>query len=161
MIRRRSAIGATIAAAIAAVVAAFIVWEANSGLDLHGPAALVKVAGWLGEEGECFDGVELESSRIPVGPHGPPGTFFQTFGELPEAGALASCRETVDGFIGWFRFASAKDMLGALRRHPEITEHEMTCIDGRELLIDSLLSYDKFVSEDCRNLGFRVHRATR
>jgi hypothetical protein len=50
-------------------------------------------------------------------------------------------------------------MDGALRRHQEITEHDPTCTRGRELLIDSLLGYDKFFPEFCRRLDFEVHRA--
>jgi hypothetical protein len=120
---------------------------------------LARLPGWLSGEGECPEGVDLEVSRIPVGPHGPPGTFFQKFGELPEAGALAACTGTLGGLIGWFRFPSVGAMDGALRRHPEITEHEPTCARGRELLIDSLLGYDKFFPEFCRQLDFEVHRA--
>jgi hypothetical protein len=72
---------------------------------------------------------------------------------------LTACTGTLGGFIGWFRFPSVETMDGALRRHPEITEHEPICTRGRELLIDSLLGYDRFFPEFCRRLGFEVHRA--
>jgi hypothetical protein len=143
-----------------ALIVAVVLW-----LTLHrgsdrpdGPEAISKVAGWLEGESECPEGIEFEVSRIPVGPHGPPGTFFQRFGELPEVGGLTSCTGTASGFVGWFRFPSARAMQGALRRHPEITEHELTCTRGSELLVDSFLGYDKFVPEWCRDLDFAVHK---
>jgi hypothetical protein len=83
----------------ALVIVAVVLW-----LTLHGgsdgpdgPETISKVAGWLSGEGECPEGVDLEASRIPVGPHGPPGTLFREFGELPEAGALAACTGTLGG----------------------------------------------------------------
>lgn len=143
----------------ALAIVAIVLWLVLSGGSDRpdGPGAISKVAGWLGEESECPEGVELEASRIPVGPHGPPGTYFQIFGELPEAGALTSCTDTASGFIGWFRFRSTSDMEGALRRHPEITMHEPICTRGRELLIDSLLGNDRFFPEICRRLDFELH----
>jgi hypothetical protein len=148
-----------VAGAGAVVIAAFVLWQVlrDGGDSSHAPEAISKMAGWLGEESECPEGVDLEASRIPVGPHGPPGTFFQIFGELPEVGALTACTGTASGFIGWFRFPSASAMEGALRRHPEMTKHEPTCTRGPELLIDSLLGYDKFFPEFCCRLGFEVH----
>ncbi len=143
----------------ALAVVAIVLWVVLSGGSDRpdGPEAISKVAGWLREESECPEGVELAASRIPVGPHGPPGTFFQIFGELPEAGALTSCTDTASGFIGWFRFRDVPDMEGALRRHPGITKHEPTCTRGRELLIDSLLGNDRFFPEFCRRIDFEVH----
>jgi hypothetical protein len=145
----------------AVVVVAVVLWRVlDGGSDRPaGPEAISKVAGWLDESGECPEGIDFEVSKIPVGPHGPPGTFFQLFGRLPEAGALTACTNTLGGFVGWFRFPSAKAMEGALRRHPEIAEAELTCTRGSELLIDSILGNDKFVPEDCRRLGFKVHPA--
>jgi hypothetical protein len=151
-VRRLRLLGAVGALAIAALVLWLVLAGGSDRPD--GPEAISKVAGWLGEAGECPEGVELQASRIPVGPHGPPGTFFQLFGELPEAGALASCTDTAGGFIGWFRFPTTDDMDYALRRHPEIAGHEPTCTRGRELLIDSLLGEDGFFPEFCRRLGF-------
>jgi hypothetical protein len=108
-------------------------------------------------EGECEE-LGIEASPIPVGPHGPPGTLFQMFGELPEVGALASCGG-LNGFVGWFRFSSARAMHAALSRHPELTEHEITCTHGTELLIDSLFGYPySRVPGYCRKLGFLVHK---
>ena len=146
-------------AGVLVVAAAVLLWHAlDRGSDTpDGPEAIAKVAGWLRDGGECPDGIDFEVSRIPVGLHGPPGTFFQIFGELPEVGALTACTDAASGFIGWFRFPSAEAMDGALRRHPEITRNELTCTAGAELVIDSLLGYDKFVPGWCRKLGFTVH----
>jgi hypothetical protein len=142
----------------AVVVVALVLWLTldHGGDTSHAPAAITKVADWMREEDECVS-VDVEASPIPVGANGPPGTFFEMFGELPEVGALAGC-EVASGFIGWFRFGSAAAMRAALRRHPELTSHELTCTKGDQLLIDSLLGYDKMVPEYCRRLGFEVHR---
>jgi hypothetical protein len=101
------------------------------------------------------------TTLIPVGPHGPPGTFFQTFGELPESGALASCSERIGGYVGWFRFASAEAMDGALDRHPEMTELRQTCTHGRELLTASWVDSRTFDSEYCSRIGFAVFSPAR
>jgi hypothetical protein len=74
---------------------------------------------------------------------------------------MTACTGTAGDFIGWFRLADAQAMSGALRRRPEIAERELTCTRGSELLIDSLLGYDKFVPEYCRRLGFEFHPPTR
>jgi hypothetical protein len=71
---------------------------------------------------------------------------------------LADCGG-LNGFVGWFRFKSAQAMDGALRRHPELTEHEITCTRGSELVIDSLFGYPYGrVPGYCRRLGFSVHK---
>jgi hypothetical protein len=159
--RRENAVtGPRLALALALGIAiAIVLWLLFSGGSDRpdGPEAISKVAGWLREDTECPEGVELEVSRIPVGPHGPPGTFFQLFGELPEAGALTSCTDTIGGFIGWFRFPNAADLKGAMRRHSEIAWAESTCTRGRELLIDALLGNDRFFPEYCRRLDFELH----
>jgi hypothetical protein len=142
---------------ILVVAAGIVVWRTSiGGPDLHGPSAMVRAATWLEEEEGCPGEMDLRTSRIPVGPHGPPGTFFETFGELPESGALASCSERIGGYIGWFRFASAEAMDGALDRHPEITEFRQTCTHGRELLTASWVDSRTFDSEYCRRIGFAV-----
>jgi hypothetical protein len=139
-----------------------VVWlSSRGGNDFHGPSAMVQAATWLEDEEGCPDEMELETSRIPVGPHGPPGTFFQVFGELPEAGALASCSERIGAYIGWFRFADAKAMAGALDRHPEMTADGETCTHGRELLTASWVDGKTFDSEYCRRIGFAVFSSPR
>lgn len=146
-------------AAIAMVTVAVVVWVTESrGSNLHGPQAMVRAAGWLSEEEGCPGEMELQASQIPVGPGGPPGTFFEMFGDAPEAGALASCRERIGAYIGWFRFADVKAMEGSLRRHPEITADEPTCTHGAELLVDSWVGREAFVTGYCHRLGFAVHR---
>ncbi|HEX4306875.1 MAG TPA: hypothetical protein VHZ54_12625 [Solirubrobacterales bacterium] len=159
MTKTRWLISGSIAVIVIAAVAA--VWVTKSdGSNLHGPQAMVKAAGWLSEEEGCPGEIELQTSRIPVGPDGPPGTFFETFGGVPEDGALASCGERIGAYIGWFRFADVKAMEGALGRHPEITEDQPTCTHGPELLLESWLGHEAFVAGYCRRLGFAVHRPT-
>jgi hypothetical protein len=159
MTKMRLAIGVTVFLAIAAGI---VVWRTSrGGSDLHGPSAMVQAATWLEEEEGCPGEMDLRASRIPVGPHGPPGTFFETFGELPESGALASCSERIGGYIGWFRFASAEAMDGALNRHPEMTELRQTCTHGRELLTASWVDSRTFDSEYCRRIGFAVFSSPR
>lgn len=154
MTKAKPAIGLIV---LLVVVAGIVVWRTGGGgPDLHGPAAMVKAATVLEEEEGCPGEMDLQTSRIPVGPHGPPGTFFQTFGELPETGALASCSERIGGYIGWFRFAGAKAMDGALSRHPELTDDRQTCTHGRELLTASWVDSGTFDAEYCRRLGFAV-----
>jgi hypothetical protein len=145
------------------VVAAAVVWLVSSGGDdpTEGkPAAIAQVGRWMEGSEECEE-FAIEASPIPVGPHGPPGTFFQLFGETPEAGALTGCGG-LNGFVGWFRFPDAKTMDAALARHPERTADEITCTRGSEMLIDSLFGHPaKLVPEYCRRLGFAVHRPAR
>jgi hypothetical protein len=143
-------------AVLLVVVAGIVVWRTSGGSDLHGPAAMVRAATLLEEEEGCAGEMKLEASRIPVGPHGPPGTFFEIFGGLPEAGALAACAERIGGYVGWFRFAGAKALDGALRRHPELTERRQTCTRGRELLTESWVGPRTFDADYCRPLGFAV-----
>ncbi|HEY0278126.1 MAG TPA: hypothetical protein VGC32_07645 [Solirubrobacterales bacterium] len=139
------------------VAAGIVVWRTSvGGPDFHGPSAMVQAATTLEEEEGCPGEMDLRTSRIPVGPHGPPGTFFETFGELPEAGALASCSERIGGYIGWFRFASAKAMDGAFSRNPEMTGDRQTCTRGRELLTALWVDIGTFDSEYCRPVGFAV-----
>jgi hypothetical protein len=142
---------------VLAVAVGAVVWRTSrGGHDFHGPSAMVQAATWLEEEEGCRGEMDLQTSRIPVGPQGPPGTFFQTFGELPESGALASCSERIGGYIGWFRFASTEAMDGALDRHPEMTELRQTCTHGRELLTTSWIDSRTFDSEYCHRIGFAV-----
>ncbi|HJZ35959.1 MAG TPA: hypothetical protein VJ204_06765 [Solirubrobacterales bacterium] len=144
------------------VAVGIVVWRTSrGGHDFHGPSAIVQAATLLEEEEGCPGEMDLQMSRIPVGPHGPPGTFFQTFGELPESGALASCSERIGGYIGWFRFASAKAMDGALDRHPDMTERRQACTHGRELLTASWVDRRTFDSEYCHQVGFAVFSSTR
>jgi hypothetical protein len=139
------------------VAVGIVAWRTNQGgHDFHGPSAMVQAAAWLEDEEGCSGEMDLQTSRIPVGPLGPLGTFFETFGELPEASALASCSERIGGYIGWFRFASAEAMNGALDRHPEMTERRQTCTHGRELLTASWVDSRTFDSEYCRQIGFAV-----
>jgi hypothetical protein len=148
---------ATGLAVLLVIAAGIVVWRTSiGGPDLHGPWAIVRAATELEHEEGCRGEMDLQTSRIPVGPHGPPGTFFQTFGELPESGALASCSESIGGYIGWFRFASAKAMDGALSRNPEMTADRQTCTRGRELLTASWVDVGTFDAEYCRRLGFAV-----
>lgn len=152
-----------ISGSIAVVVmsAVVVVWATrNDGSNLHGPPAMMQAAEWLSEQEGCPGEIELQTSRIPVGPHGPPGTFFETFGDAPEAGALASCVERIGAYIGWFRFADFKAMEGALRGHAEITAHQPVCTHGRELLLESWVGRKAFVTGYCRRLGFAVHQST-
>jgi hypothetical protein len=143
--------------AVLVVAVGAVVWlSSRGGPDLHGPSAMVQAATRLEEEEGCPNEMKLEASRIPVGPHGPPGTFFQIFGELPEAGALASCSERIGAYVGWFRFADPKAMDGALSRHPEMTADGQTCTHGRELLTESWVGRKTFDAEYCRQLGFAV-----
>jgi hypothetical protein len=146
-------VGAVVAVAVA-------VWLASRGGDdptVGKPAAIAQVGRWMEAGGECEE-FAIEASPIPVGPHGPPGTFFQIFGEQPEVGALTGCGG-LNGFVGWFRFPDARTMDAALGRHPELTAHEITCTRGSELLIDSLFGYpEKLIPGYCRRLGFEVHR---
>jgi hypothetical protein len=159
MIKVKFAIGMIV---VLVVAAGIVVWRTSQGgPDLHGPSAMVQAATWLGEEEGCSGEMKLQTSRIPVGPHGPPGTFFQTFGESPEAGALAACPEAIGGYIGWFRFTSAKAMDGALDRHPEMTELRQTCTHGRELLTASWVDSRTFDSEYCGRVGFAVFSSAR
>jgi hypothetical protein len=142
------------------IVIAVIAWSVLRGGDEdaspNAPAVISQVASWMGAESGCEE-LEVEASPIPVGPHGPPGTFFQMFGELPEVGALSDCG-ALNGFVGWFRFKTARAMDGALRRHPELTKHEIACTHGSELVIDSLFGYlYSRVPGYCRQLGFSVH----
>lgn len=153
---RRGAKFWTGTAVIAAVLGAVGLWFLNRDGDAPFPPTVERLAQWLDDADACLS-VRTEYSRLPVKPNGPPGTAFQQFGEAPIAAALVAC-EVAGGYIAYYRFPTRQALIGAVKRHPELTRHESICVSGDELLIDGLLGYDPTL-EFCKRLGFAIHRA--
>jgi hypothetical protein len=155
---RRYWIGASAAGVIVVVAIAWLLLRDNDSPGHDLPPVISQVGDWMRHEGEC-DEFTIEASPIPVGPHGPPGTFFQLYGEIPTLGALASCGGGINGFVGWFRFPSPKTLRLTTTRLPGLTAGELTCTRGPELLIDSLFgSTNPRFATLCRELNFTVHQ---
>jgi hypothetical protein len=77
---------AGIAGALVVAVVAWLVLRGGDEDQFPGaPTVISQMASWMGDESGCEE-LEVEASPVPIGPHGPPGTLFQMFGELPEVG---------------------------------------------------------------------------
>ena len=131
-------------------------WFLNRDGDAPLPPTVERLTQWLDDADACMS-VRTEYSRLPAKPNGPPGTAFQQFGEAPIAEALVSC-EVAGGYIAYYRFPTRRALIGAVKRHPELTRHESICVSGDELLIDGILGYVPTL-EFCKRLGFAIHRA--
>jgi hypothetical protein len=131
-------------------------WFLSREGDATFPPTVEHLTQWLNDADACLS-VKTEYSRLPVKPNGPPGTAFQQFGKAPIAAALVEC-EALGGYIAYYRFPTRRALIGAVKRHPELTRHESTCVSGDELLIDGILGYDPTL-EFCKRLGFAIHRA--
>lgn len=149
----------TRATLIIGAIVAVLVAGCGGGAHHSGPPTFAHLADWLDEEGEC-EGVEDEVTRLPVSKSraedvAPINLRF----EQASVAAVAGCGG-VNGYISYYLFPSAKARAEAVRGSEGLISNELFCVDGRELVVNGLLGYDK-TAPFCKRIGFKIHRPTR
>jgi hypothetical protein len=146
---------------LAALVAVALVAAAcgGGGAQAARPKTVEDLSAWIKDGGECEE-AETNVTRLPVpkGQEEDVAPALLQFDKQANYGAIVSCGG-LNGYILYFRFASAQAREAAVSGRDGLIAHELFCAKGSEMVINNLLGYDSTIGF-CERLGFPIHQPT-